>query len=436
MSIPKRYNPATSEPQILEQWQESGVYDFDRSSEAAVYSIDTPPATVSGNLHLGHVYSYSHADFVARFKRMSGFNVFYPMGFDDNGLPTGRLVERRLGAKAQDIGREAFIQQCLAFSEEAEEEYRDLWTRLGLSIDWRFTYRTIDDQSRRIAQLSFLDLLEKGLAYRQKAPAIWCPECGTALTQADLDDLERESVFYTLAFTLKNGQTLPIATTRPELLPACVAVFVHPVDGRYAHLIGSEVRTPIFGQTVPLLADPAADPQKGTGAVMCCTFGDSTDIAWWRTFQLPLVEAIAHDGTMTAEAGEFAGQPTIQARAEIVSALGDANLLLDSEPKMQSVRVHERCDTPVEYVVSSQWFIRILAHKEALLAAGDQVNWRPPHMATRYRQWVENLNWDWGISRQRYFGVPFPVWHCEACGEIISVRNSGKAPARPAATML
>ena len=420
MKIPKRYNPSIREQELIESWGDRGVYAFDRVGEAPVYSIDTPPPTVSGNLHLGHVYSCSHADFIARFMRMNGYNVFYPMGFDNNGLPTGRLVENRLGKKAGELGREAFIHACLAISEEAEDAYRDLWTRLGLSIDWHYTYRTIDDDSRRIAQISFIDLLEKGLAYRQKAPAIWCPECETSLAQADLDDLDRRTTFYRLAFSLAGGDTLPIATTRPELLPACVAVFVHPEDGRFTYLIGKEAQVPLFGQAVPILAVPEADPQKGTGAVMCCTFGDRTDIAWWHTFQLPLIEAIARDGRMTAEAGAYAGKTTSQAREEIVADLAGAGLLLGSESCEQSVRVHERCDTPIEYVVTGQWFIRILEHKEKFLAAGEKVKWHPPHMANRYRQWVENLNWDWGISRQRYFGVPFPVWYCDDCGEIIT----------------
>jgi valyl-tRNA synthetase len=423
MNLPKRYNPGTREPELIEHWQESGVYNFNRAGNTPIYSIDTPPPTVSGHLHLGHVYSYSHADFVARFKRMNGYNVFYPMGFDDNGLPTGRLVEGRLGKKARDVGRETFIQACLALSEEAEEAYRDLWTRLGLSIDWRYTYRTIDENSRRIAQLSFLELLEKGLAYRQKAPAIWCPECRTALAQADLDDLDRQTTFQTLSFSLAGGEILPIATTRPELLPACVAVFVHPEDGRFTHLIGNEARVPLFGQMVPILADPAADPKKGTGAVMCCTFGDTTDIAWWRSFDLPLVEAITPDGRMAAEAGAYAGKTTFQAREEIVIDLAQEGFLLGSESREQSVRVHERCDTPVEYVVTGQWFIRILENKDKFLTAGEEVTWHPPHMANRYRQWVENLNWDWGISRQRFFGVPFPVWYCDACDETITASH-------------
>ncbi len=420
MTIPKRYNPRTAEPALQAQWQENGVYHFDRQSTAPVYSIDTPPPTVSGKLHLGHVYSYSHTDFFARFWRMNGHNIFYPMGFDDNGLPTERLVERTLDIKAQDIGRAAFIAKCLAVSEEAEKDYEELWTRLGLSIDWRYRYRTIDDHSRRLAQQSFLDLLDRGLAYRKKAPAIWCPECQTAIAQAELDDLQRESTFYTLAFELEDGQTLPIATTRPELLPACVAVFVHPEDPRYQKIAGGKAKVPLFGQSVPILTDAAAAPEKGSGAVMCCTFGDTADVEWWHKHKLPLVEAIAGDGRMTPAAGAFQNLTTAEARRQITERAGTEGLLLNQRPLTQSVRVHERCDTAVEYIITNQWFIRVLDFKQELLAAGEQVAWHPPHMRARYQQWVENLHWDWGISRQRYFGVPFPVWYCDACAGVIT----------------
>ncbi|MEJ2747104.1 MAG: valine--tRNA ligase [Anaerolineae bacterium] len=430
MSLSKRYNPRTAEPRLLTQWQENGIYHFDREAEGPVYSIDTPPPTVSGHLHLGHVYSYSHADFFARFWRMNGKRIFYPMGFDDNGLPTERLVERTLGLRASDIGREAFIEQCLAVSEEAEKDYRELWQRLGLSIDWRYSYRTIDEQSRRLAQWSFLDLYEKGLAYRQKAPSIWCPECQTAIAQAELSDLERETTFYTIDFKLANGTSLPIATTRPELLPACVAVFVHPEDGRFTHLLNQTATVPHFGQTVPILADPGADPEKGTGAVMCCTFGDQADVEWWHTHHLPLVEVMGRDGSLTEAAGEFAGLPAAEARRAIVSALAEDGLLLGERPSPQSIRIHERCDTAVEYIVTWQWFIRLLDAKDAFLTAGERINWQPAHMKARYRQWVENLNWDWCITRQRYFGVTFPIWYCDNCGEVMTA-NHDELPIDP-----
>ena len=259
-----------------------------------VYSIDTPPPTVSGNLHLGHVYSYSHADFMARFFRMRGYNVFYPMGFDDNGLPTERLVRKTLqGPRAADGPAGVYRARACRSRKKPRQDYRALWQRLGLSIDWRYTYRTIDAHSRRCSQYSFIDLYQKGLAYRAQAPMLWCPECHTAIAQADLDDLERDERICDPAFSPGRWRrSLPIATTRPELLAACVAVFVHPQDARYRQLIGQQVRVPLYGQAVPVLADPAADPEKGTGAVMCCTFGDQADVAWWYRHKLPLVEAI------------------------------------------------------------------------------------------------------------------------------------------------
>lgn len=433
MSLPKRYDPKLAEPRLQTFWQETGVYDFDPASEAAVYAIDTPPPTVSGNLHMGHVYSYSHPDMMARFWRMNGRNVFYPMGYDDNGLPTERLVERRLGVTALEVGRQAFIEQCLELSEELEADYQALWQRLGLSVDWRYLYRTIDDASRRTSQLSFIELYGKGLAYHQDAPAIWCPECRTAIAQAELNDLTRASEFVTLAFHLADGTPLPIATTRPELLPACVAVFVHPDDERFRDVVGRRVRVPLFGHEVPVLRDRMADPDKGTGTVMCCTFGDTTDVEWWRSHDLPLRVAIERDGTLTEVAGQFAGLPVPAARRQIIVALEEHGFVLGRQPITQSVRVHERCDTPVEYIVTRQWFIRVLPYQQELLDAGEQIVWRPAHMQARYREWVENLRWDWGISRQRYFGVPLPVWYCAACGET-HVAGEAELPIDPTRT--
>lgn len=419
MPLPKRYKPNLLEPELVDKWRQNGVYRFEKASARPLYSIDAPPPTVSGNLHLGHAYSYSHTDFIARFWRMRGYNVYYPMGFDDNGLPTERLVEQREGVRAEDIGREAFIERCLAIGEEVQESYRELFSRLGLSVDWRYSYRSIDHESRRLAQWSFLDLYHRGLAYRRDAPAILCPLCHTALAQADVDDLQRETTFYTLEFELDHGQTLPIATTRPELLPACVSIFVHPDDPRGEGLLGKQAKTPLFEQVVPILADPGADPKKGTGFVMCCTFGDVADVEWWYKHKLPLREAIGPDGTMLERAGAYAKLTVEEARRKIVADLQEAGQLQEQETTSQTVRVHERCDTPVEFVVSRQWFISLLSERDSLLAAGDEIKWIPQHMQARYEQWVENLGWDWCISRQRAFGVPFPVWYCEDCGELL-----------------
>ncbi len=418
--LAQRYDPKLNEPRLTQYWQDAGIYHFDPASTAPVFSIDTPPPTVSGHLHLGHVYSYSHTDIMARFFRMKGMNVFYPMGYDDNGLPTERLVEKRLKIRAAEVGRPAFIQRCLQVSEEAEKDYEALWKRLGLSIDWRYTYRTIDDFSRRTSQLSFLDLYKKGLVYRREAPAIFCPECQTSIAQAELNDLERQSEYVTLAFHLAGEDSiLPIATTRPELLPACVAVFVHPDDARYQALVGQQVRTPLFERWVPVLADPEADPEKGSGAVMCCTFGDTTDVIWWRKHELPLIAIVERDGRLGPASGFLAGMRLEEARARIKEALLEGGFMLDRRPIDHSVRVHERCDTPVEFILLQQWFVRVLDFKDELLRLGEQLSWRPANMRARYQAWVENLNWDWCLSRQRFYGVPIPAWYCAGCGETI-----------------
>ena len=426
MTLPKRYRPADAEIEIQRHWERCGVSDFDRHGDAPVFAIDTPPPTVSGNLHLGHCYSYSHTDFIARYRRMRGDNVYYPMGFDDNGLPTERLVERQTGIRATDVGREAFVEQCHEVASQAVRDYEALWRRLALSVDWRYTYRTIERRARETSQRLFLDLLRRDLAYRAEAPTIWCPECRTAIAQAELADLERDTWFHALRFELADGRPLEIATTRPELLPACVAVFVHPEDARYSDVVGGEAVVPLFGQRVPVLADEAADPEKGTGAVMCCTFGDATDVAWWRRHGLPRVQVIGEDGRLEgAAAGRYAGLPIDQARSSIAAALRDEGALTGSDSASQTVRVHERCDTPVEHLVTEQWFVRVIDHKQELLAAGADVQWHPPHMQRRYQEWVAGLAWDWCISRQRYFGVPFPVWTCPDCGAVVTALESG-----------
>ena len=436
MALSRKYKPADIEPQLEQRWRREGIHHFSGAKKRPAFTIDTPPPTVSGHLHLGHVYSYSQVDFMARYLRMRDYDVLYPMGFDDNGLPTERLVERRLGISATEVGRQAFIARCLEISEEAEADYRALWQRLGLSIDWRFTYRTIDNTSRRLSQLSFLDLHRRGQVYRQRAPAIWCPECQTAIAQAELSDLTHDSEFVTLSFSLEGrgnaegSDQIQIATTRPELLPACVAIFVHPDDPRYQHLIGVRAQVPLFNQSVPILADGAADPETGTGAVMCCTFGDSTDVAWWYTHDLVLIEAIDRQGKLTTAAAPYDGLTIDRARQRIIVDLVQNGYVEARIPTRHTVRVHERCDTPTEFIISQQWFVRVLEHKEALLELGERINWYPAHMQTRYRDWVEALNWDWCISRQRAFGVPFPVWFCEDCGRTL-LADDDQLPVNP-----
>lgn len=421
--LPNRYLFSETEPRLARLWADSDLYAYDADAPGPIYTIDTPPATVSGALHIGHCYSYTQTDVIARYHRMRGERVLYPMGFDDNGLPTERFVEKTIGRKATEMERQEFIANCLRLIEQTENRFEALWRRLGLSVDWRYRYSTISPRMQRVSQWSFIQLYQNGLAYTQVAPTLWCPECQTAIAQAEIDDLTLPTQFSTLAFRLQDGSILPIATTRPELLPACVAIFVHPDDARYAQWIGTTASIQLEQLPehieVPILADELADPAKGSGAVMCCTFGDSTDVRWWRLHQLPLRSAIGRDGRMTALAGAYAGLPVSEARRRILRDLAEQGLILRQETIEHTIGTHERCGTPVEYLHTRQWFIRVLEQKERLLEMGRQIAWHPEHMLRRYEHWVENLNWDWCISRQRFLGVPFPAWTCKACGQIL-----------------
>jgi valyl-tRNA synthetase len=430
--IPKRYESGATEQKWQKYWEENDTYRFRPDDDRPVYAVDTPPPTVSGDLHLGHCYSYSHADYYVRFHRMNNENIFYPMGWDDNGLPTERLVEKRMGISPESVGAEAFLKAIAETSRNLEQDYENTWKRLGLSVDWRYTYSTINAAVRKVSQYSFIELFKKGLVYTASSPTIWCPVCKTALAQAEITDLQRDTTFYTIAFSCE-GETLPIATTRPELLPACVAVFVNPEDKRHKHLIGKKAVTPVFKKEVPILGDEKADPEKGTGVVMCCTFGDTTDIKWWREHNLPLIGIIDRAGKLNESGDILSGLNVKAARKRIVEEMTAAGLILDAKPTSQTVSIHDRCDTPIEYMETKQWFIRILDQKERLVEAGRQIHWHPSHMAARYEDWVKNLEWDWCISRQRYHGVPFPVWYCKNC-EKVHIADIDELPVDPRAT--
>ncbi|MBO0778614.1 MAG: valine--tRNA ligase [Ktedonobacteraceae bacterium] len=422
--LPNRYHFHEAEPRLARFWAEHDIYAYGEHSSGPIFTIDTPPPTVSGELHIGHCYSYTQTDVIARFHRMRGERVLYPMGFDDNGLPTERFVEKTIGRKATEMERGEFLAHCQEVIEQTEQRFTDLWHRLSLSVDWRHRYSTSSPGAQRVSQWSFIQLYQAGRVYTQIAPTLWCPECQTAIAQADVEDADLSTRFTTLSFRAHDGSILPIATTRPELLPACVAIFVHPTDQRYAHLIGTKasIASTAFSHQehieVPIMADELADPTKGSGAVMCCTFGDSTDVRWWRTYQLPLRAAIGRDGRMSELAGSLAGLPVAQARQRILTSLADQGLTLDQQTIQHTIGTHERCGTPVEYLQTRQWFIRVLDQKDRLLEAGRAIRWYPEHMRSRYEHWVENLQWDWCISRQRFHGVSFPAWTCRSCGEI------------------
>ena len=415
--LDKRFN-LENEKEMQKLWEEKEAYKFKGVDERPVYSVDTPPPTVSGKLHVGHIFSFTQSEMLVRYHRLKGENVYYPFGFDDNGLPTERLVEREEGIFAKDLPRSEFIEKCTATKDKYIKEFQDLFKRLGISADWDLGYDTINELSRKVSQRSFIDLVKKGKAYRKEMPVLWCPCCQTSIAQAELENKDVKSYFNYINFSVYD-KDLEVATTRPEFLGGCVAIFVNPNDERYKDLIGKTAIVPLYNNQVPIIADEKVAIDKGTGVVMCCTFGDQTDMEWQKEYNLPIKKVMQADGTINPEVAIVGGMKTLDARMKIVEELQKQSLLVKSEKIEHSVSTHERCGNEIEIINSPQWYIDILSIKDELIKAADEINWHPESMKTRYLDWVNNLKWDWCISRQRYFGVPFPVWYCKECGDVM-----------------
>ena len=423
MAISKHYNPKNTEAKWSHFWEQKKIFKFSPNHKGKIYSIDTPPPTVSGKMHIGHAYSYTHFDFIARYRRMKGENVFFPFGTDDNGLPTERLVEKLCNVRSTRMERREFIKLCNQTLKKIRPGFIQDWINVGMSCDFTRIYSTIDDNCRRISQKMFLDLFKKRKVFRQEAPVIWCPHCQTAIAQAELEDQEQKTLFNDLKFELENGKRIVISTTRPELLSSCVAVFVHPKDKRYQKLVGKKVKVPIFNNQVEIKADSGVEMEKGTGAVMCCTFGDKADVEWFKKYHLPLVMSIDRSGRMTEKAKDYVGMPIVEARKKAIEDLISKGLLIGQKPIFHTVNIHDRCKTSVEILNSTQWYASILKEKSKFISLGKKMQWYPDFMRLRYENWVNNLSWDWAISRQRFFGVPFPLWYCEKCGKILLAKE-------------
>src|SRR5688572_6351369 len=415
--FPKELLSAEVEERCRTLWDQHQVYAFDPQGSGYIFSVDTPPPYVSAShLHVGHAMSYAQAEIVVRYQRMHGRRIFYPMGFDDNGLPTERYVEKNFKIDKRKITRSEFRELCLKVTTEGAAEYERLWRALGLSVDWRLRYSTIDEHCRRTAQASFIELFESGRIYRSEEPVLWDTSLETALAQADLETMERKSTLHDIAFTQPDGSDAIISTTRPELLPACVALYCNEKDERYLHLHGKTVKVPLFDYEVPVKTDAEVDPAFGTGLMMVCTFGDGEDVHRWKRDKLDLRVCLGRDGKMTELAGQLAGLTAELARKAIVSELQKTPAYKGGKALTQNVSVSERTGVPVEFVMAPQWFIRCLDMKDELMARAQELTWFPEWMKVRLEQWISGLRFDWNISRQRFYGVPLPVWFCAECG--------------------
>jgi valyl-tRNA synthetase len=408
MELPKRYDQKVSEPKWQKFWEDEKIFEY-HPDDRETYAVDTPPPTVSGKMHIGHAFSYSQQDIVVRYQRMRGKNVFFPFGTDDNGLPTGKLVEKKKKILSNRMSRGDFVNVCNEFIEEQKPIFIADWKQIGFSADFTKSYSTIDKHSQITAQASFIDLYKKGRVYQQESPVAWCVKCQTAIAQAEFESVDKSSHFNDIIFKA-GDESLIISTTRPELIPACVAIAFHPEDKRYSHLLSKFVTIPLFNYEVPVIEDETVEMDKGTGLMMVCTFGDKEDVEKWRLHNLQLRIVFEKYGKMNDLAGEFKGMKIVDARAAILLKLKEVGALVSQHEISHAANVHERCKTPIEFLKSKQWYIRVLDKKQELLNAGNEINWFPSHMKVRYDHWVQNLNWDWCISRQRHFGIPIPVW--------------------------
>jgi len=408
-------------------WKEEETFRFhyNNATKESIFSIDVPPPTFSGKLHIGHIFSYTQTDFEARYQRGEGKKVFYPFGFDDNGLPTERYLEQEKGISSKDYPRKKFMEKCIAEIKDGHESFRTLFNTMALSVDWSLCYSTISKEIQQLTQKFFIELYNKKMVYRRNDPVLYCTAFRTSVAQAEIELIERNSKMITIPFKNIDDEKfyIPVATTRPELLVSCVKIFVHPDDQRYKDYVGKNVYTPIYNQIVSISSDEKVLPEKGTGAVMCCTFGDSLDVAWFKKYSLPFIESIGKDGKMMAIAQVLEGLSIKEAREKIISLLQEKNLIIEAKEVVQSVAIYERSKKEVEYMIQPQWYVKLLDYKERFIQLADEIAWHPKHMKYRYLDWIEKLQWDWCISRQRIYGIPFPVWYDNKNNSVISDEN-------------
>ena len=434
------YNQKAIEKKWQKVWQDMNIYQFNFDSNKPVYSIDVPPRYASGPLHAGHAVHYTHIDFTARYKRMRGYNVFFPLCFDVNGIPIEERVERELGITRKDIDRHEFIKLCSEFASKNIKTMTEQFIKLGESMDPTIYYQTDKEYYRRLTQISFIELYNKGLIYRGKFPVNWCPRCMTAMADAEVQYVERTTQLNTIKFYFEEEQPeqilkypgigrdergfyVEIATTRPEMFPSCQIAAIHPSDERAPWLVDKIVKVPLFDKKLKIVADEAVDPSFGTGVVMICTIGDKDDLKWVFKYKLPLEMSINEEGRMTEICGRYAGMKIEEARDRVIEDLKKEDYLIKQEPLKQNVGVCWRCKTPVEFIPTKQWFLKTLQFKDLVLKMSNEIKWYPEYMKKRLEEWVNSLEWDWVISRQRYFATPIPIWECKKCGNVVLARK-------------
>ncbi|NYB52329.1 MAG: valine--tRNA ligase [Methanobacteriaceae archaeon] len=419
IEVPKDYHHQ-KETEWLETWQKNDLYRFNKDDKRPRYIIDTPPPYPTGSIHIGHVLNWLYMDLLARWKRMQGYSVLFPQGWDCHGLPTEVKVEEIHGIKKNDVPREEFRQMCIELTGENIKGMKTQMQRMGYSQDWTQEYVTMTPEYKEKTQKSFLKMYHEGLIYRAVHPVNWCPRCETAIAFAEVEYQENETYLNYLLFPDASGESgVRIATTRPELLAACVAVVVHPEDERYQHLTGKKVQLPLFNREVEIITDEEVDPEFGTGAVMICTFGDKTDVTWVNRYDLEIIEAINEQGIMQDVCGKYSGLTLKECKEAIVKDLETEGFLIKKEKVDQNVGQCWRCKTPIEILVKKQWFVAVKELNSQIVEAAQSMEWMPEHMKTRLLNWTGSMDWDWCISRQRIFATPIPVWYCNECGEVI-----------------
>jgi valyl-tRNA synthetase len=417
-NIPKDYDHK-KETLWQDKWQKENTYKFIGDGTRPNYIIDTPPPYPTGATHMGHVLNWTYIDIIARFKRMQGYDVLFPQGWDCHGLPTEVKVEETHGIRKGDVPRAKFREMCVDLTRTNIKQMKSQMQSLGFSQDWSREFVTMTPEYMKRTQLSFLKMYNQGLIYRGIHPVNWCPRCETAIAFAEVEYHENETYLNYLEFPVEESEKgLLIATTRPELLSACVAVVVHPEDERYKELAGKKVEVPLFGRNVEIITDEEVDPEFGTGAVMICTFGDKTDVLWVNKYNLDIIEALDEKGVMKDVSCKYAGLNTSECKKQIIEDLKNEGFLQKQEKVEQNVGLCWRCKTPIEILVKNQWFVAVKDLIPDIKEATDEMRWTPEHMETRLLNWTGSMDWDWCISRQRIFATPVPVWYCSKCGKV------------------